>query len=215
MQEYKIKSKDALLVIDVQNDFCSFGSLPVKDGENIVPTVNFLSKKFNYVIFTQDWHPSNHVSFASQHFNRKEFDEIVLPYGEQILWPDHCIRGTTGAEFHKDLNIENASMIIRKGFRKNIDSYSAFFENDKKTPTGLFGFLNEHEINRLFFSGLATDICVKDSIFDAKKLGFECYLIIDCCKGLDEKKITKDLKTMKSHNINILNSSEIDTKSNR
>lgn len=175
----------ALIIIDVQNDFCPGGSLAVPEGDTVIPVINQLSGKFENVIQTQDWHTGNHHSFASAHSGKKPFETINLSYGEQVLWPDHCVQGTKGADFHPDLNTTKTELIIRKGFRKEIDSYSAFFENDHITPTGLAGYLKDRGIDTLFMAGLATDFCVKWSALDGKKLGFDVSVIEDAVRGID------------------------------
>ena len=175
----------ALLVIDVQNDFCPGGSLAVPDGDAIIPLVNDLAASFEHVILTQDWHPPGHHSFASSYEGKQPYDTVELPYGEQILWPDHCVQGTEGAGFHPALHQDRAELILRKGFRRTIDSYSAFFENDQQTPTGLAGYLRERGIDTLHLVGLAADFCVKWSALDGKKLGFEVYVVADAVRGID------------------------------
>ena len=168
---------DALIVVDVQNDFCPGGSLAVKDGNTIISEINKIQKKFNYVFYTQDWHPIDHISFSTNNIGKKVFSTIKVPYGEQVIWPPHCIFNTKGAEFHKELEVKYANAIIRKGFRKEIDSYSGFFENDKVTPTGLEGLLKTLKIKRVFICGLALDFCVNYTALDAKNLGFETIVI--------------------------------------
>ncbi len=175
----------ALIIVDVQNDFCKGGKLSVPDANSIIPNINFLQKKFKTIILTQDWHPKNHKSFASQH-SKKAFSQIKTFYGNQTLWPDHCIQNTNGSNFHEDLKTEKASLIIRKGFRENIDSYSAFFENDKKTITGLNGFLKDISIKKIYLCGLAFDFCVYYTALDAKKLGFEVNIFYNCCKSIND-----------------------------
>jgi nicotinamidase/pyrazinamidase len=175
----------ALLVVDVQNDFCPGGSLAVAEGDEIIPLINELTQHFDHVICTQDWHPAGHLSFASSHEGKNPFDTIELTYGEQILWPEHCVQGTSGADFHPDLDLKMANLIIRKGFRKEIDSYSAFFENDHETPTGLTGYLRECKIDMLFIAGLATDFCVHWSAVDGREQGFEVFVIDDASRGID------------------------------
>lgn len=175
----------ALLVIDIQNDFCPGGALAVAEGDAIIAPVNALMDAAPHVILTQDWHPHDHSSFASQHDGKNPFETISMPYGEQTLWPDHCIQGSPGAEFHPALNLNRAEMIIRKGYRKEIDSYSAFFENDRTTPTGLHGALHERGITRLIMVGLATDFCVAFSALDAARLGYDCTVVMDCCRAID------------------------------
>jgi nicotinamidase/pyrazinamidase len=178
-------ASDVLLVVDVQNDFCPGGALPVPRGNEVVPIVNRLAASFAHVLLTQDWHPPGHRSFASSHPGRQAFDTIELDYGTQILWPDHCVQGTAGAEFHPDLAIRKAEVVIRKGFRREIDSYSTFFENDRKTPTGLAGYLRERGLTRVFLAGLAFDFCVRFSAEDARNSGFICFVIEDACRGID------------------------------
>jgi nicotinamidase/pyrazinamidase len=175
----------ALLIIDVQNDFCPGGALAVPEGDLVVPIINEMINSFNHVIQTQDWHPVEHHSFASSHDGKDPYDTIQADYGEQILWPDHCIQGTNGAEFHPRLNTHKSEVIIRKGFRPEIDSYSTFFENDHETKTGLTGYLNERGITDLFVCGLATDFCVKWSVLDGIKEGFTIHIIKDAVKGID------------------------------
>jgi nicotinamidase/pyrazinamidase len=175
----------ALLVIDVQNCFLPGGSLAVKDGEQVVPVINKLAKAFSNVVLTQDWHTGGHISFASSHGGKKPFETVDLDYGKQVLWPDHCVQGTDGAALSKDLEIPHAGLVIRKGFRKNVDSYSAFTEADGKTTTGLAAYLKARNIERLFLAGLATDFCVAWSALDARKAGFETYVIEDACRGID------------------------------
>lgn len=174
-----------LLIVDVQNDFCAQGALPVPFGEEVIPVINRLSRRFAHVIMTQDWHCEDHLSFATSHPGKRPYDEIDLPYGRQVLWPDHCVRDTRGAEFHPDIDVENCELIIRKGYRREIDSYSAFFENDRHTPTGLTGYLRERGLTRLFIAGLATDYCVADTALDARRLGFEVTVIENACRGID------------------------------
>ena len=180
-----IRSDDLLLVIDVQNDFCTRGRLAVADGDDVVPIVNRLAQRFNHIVLTQDWHPSGHSSFATSHPGRAAFESIEMPYGQQTLWPDHCVQGTPGAAFHPDLLTERAELIIRKGFRPGIDSYSAFFENDRRTPTGLAGYLRERNLGRLFLVGLATDYCVNYSAIDARRHGFDVVVIESGCRAID------------------------------
>lgn len=175
----------ALVVIDLQNDFCPGGALAVTEGDQIVPLVNRLIDEHDHVILTQDWHPAGHSSFASSHAGRQPFETVAMPYGDQTLWPDHCIQGSTGGEFHPELEWTKAELIIRKGFRPAIDSYSAFFENDHRTPTGLGGYLRERGITTLTFVGLATDYCVAYSAIDAVKLGFKATVLLDGTRGID------------------------------
>ena len=175
----------ALLVIDVQNDFCPGGALAVPEGDQIVGPINDLMQDFDAVILTQDWHPANHSSFASQHDGKAPMELIEMPYGMQVLWPDHCVQGTDGAAFHPDLDTDRADLIIRKGYNPAIDSYSAFFENDKTTPTGLEGYLRTRQITRLTLVGLATDFCVNYSAVDAARLGFETTVRMELCRAID------------------------------
>jgi len=186
-QGTKIKpgAQDVLLVIDVQNCFTPGGSLAVKDGDAIVPLINKLAGGFEHVVLTQDWHTPGHVSFASSHPGKKPFETTSLPYGTQVLWPDHCVQGTDGANLHPALKIPHAELVIRKGYRKDVDSYSAFMEADGKTPTGLAGYLRERGLSRCYFVGLATDFCVGWSALDARKAGFEAVVIEDACRGID------------------------------
>jgi nicotinamidase/pyrazinamidase len=181
----KITDRDVLLVVDVQNDFCPGGNLPVPNGDEVVPIVNRLGSRFAHVVLTQDWHPHGHQSFASSHPGRKPFETITLPYGEQVLWPDHCVQGTTGAEFHGHLQVPHAELVLRKGYHRTIDSYSAFFENDRTTPTGLSGYLRERGLKRLFVAGLALDFCVRYSAEDAHRAGFGVVVIDDACRAID------------------------------
>jgi nicotinamidase/pyrazinamidase len=177
--------EQALVVIDVQNDFCPGGALAVAGGDEIVPLINDLAKGFDHVLLTQDWHPAGHSSFASSHAGRKPFETIMMPYGDQTLWPDHCVQGSDGAAFHPWLEWTKAELVVRKGFRKAIDSYSAFFENDRKTPTGLAGYLGERQIRAITLAGLATDYCVAYSALDAAHLGFRVTVRLDCCRAID------------------------------
>jgi nicotinamidase/pyrazinamidase len=182
-----IKPDDAsaLIVIDVQNCFLPGGSLAVKDGEQVVPIINRLAKSFANVVLTQDWHTPGHVSFATTHSGKKPFETVNLPYGKQVLWPDHCVQGTESASLSKDLAVPHAGLVIRKGFNKNVDSYSAFTEADGKTTTGLAAYLKARKVKRVFLAGLATDYCVAWSALDARKAGFETYVIEDACRGID------------------------------
>jgi nicotinamidase/pyrazinamidase len=180
-----ISDDDLLLIIDVQNDFCPGGALAVADGDAVVPVVNRLAERFDHVVLTQDWHPSGHSSFATAHPGSAPFETIAMAYGQQTLWPDHCIQGTQGAAFHPRLATERAELVIRKGFRNAIDSYSAFYENDRRTPTGLAGYLRERGLRRIFLAGLATDFCVHYSAMDARRLGFDTVLIESGCRAID------------------------------
>ena len=176
---------DVLLVVDIQNDFCPGGSLSVPRGDEVVPVINALAQKFAHVVLTQDWHPSGHLSFASSHPGKKPYDFIEVTYGAQILWPDHCVQGTKGAAFRDDLKITPAELVLRKGYHREIDSYSAFYENDRTTPTGLGGYLRERGFKRVFLAGLAFDFCVRYSADDAHREGFETVVIEDGCRAID------------------------------
>lgn len=180
-----MNTDSVLLVMDVQNDFLPGGALAVPRGDEVVPIVNRLAARFDNVILTQDWHPRNHISFASRHPGSKPYDTIDLPYGPQILWPDHCVQGSRGAEFHAALAIEQAQAVIRKGYHAHTDSYSALLEADRRTPTGLAGMLRERGIRRVYCCGLATDFCVAWSALDAQAAGFETYVIEDACRAID------------------------------
>ncbi|HXU87273.1 MAG TPA: bifunctional nicotinamidase/pyrazinamidase [Methylomirabilota bacterium] len=176
---------DVLAVIDVQNCFLPGGTLPVPEGDKVIPIINRLAPAFRHVILTQDWHTSGHISFASSHSGKKPFDTVTLPYGKQVLWPDHCIQGTADADLHRELKIPHAELIIRKGYRQQVDSYSAFLEADRKTKTGLAGYLQERGFKRVFLTGLATDFCVAWSALDARRAGFEALVIEDATRGID------------------------------
>ena len=176
---------EVLLIVDVQNDFCPGGALAVPQGDEIVPVVNRLAHEFAHVILTQGWHPRGHASFASSHRGKQPFDTIEVSYGQQILWPDHCVQGTQGAAFHPRLDVPRAELAIRKGFRSAIDSYSAFRENDRRTPTGLASYLKERGFERITLSGLATDFCVLFSAIDARDAGFEVSVATSACRGID------------------------------
>ena len=178
-------AQEALIVIDMQYDFCPGGALAVAEGDAIIPTINRLIGKFDHVILTQDWHPSGHSSFASSHPGKAPFESIDMAYGPQTLWPDHCIQGTRGAEFHDALDWTKAELVVRKGFRKGIDSYSAFYENDHKTPTGLGGYLKERGISKVTLCGLATDFCVAFSALNAVSQGFSTSVISEASRGID------------------------------
>jgi nicotinamidase/pyrazinamidase len=183
-QQFRPDNNDALLIVDVQNDFCSGGALAVPGGETVIPVVCRVAELFDHVILTQDWHPRGHLSFASSHPGRKPLDVIKAPYGDQVLWPDHCIQGSEGAAFHRNLVVPRAELIIRKGFHRDIDSYSALYENDRRTPTGLGGYLRERGLSRIFIVGLAFDFCVRYSAEDASRHGFAAYVIEDGCRGI-------------------------------
>jgi nicotinamidase/pyrazinamidase len=177
--------RDVLLVVDVQNDFCPGGNLAVQRGDEVVPVINALAKTFAHVILTQDWHPPGHQSFASSHAGAKPFQTIAVAYGPQVLWPDHCVQGTKGAAFRDDLKITHAELILRKGYHREIDSYSSFYENDRTTRTGLAGYLRERGFARVYLAGLAFDFCVRYSAEDAHREGFEAIVIEDACRAID------------------------------
>jgi nicotinamidase/pyrazinamidase len=181
----EIGSTDVLLVIDVQNDFCPGGALAVAGGDLVIQPILKITEKFEHIVLTQDWHSPHHASFASAHPGKRPFEQIELRYGAQTLWPDHCVQGTKGAEFHPGLTIPQAELILRKGFRPEIDSYSAFFENDHETATGLAGYLRERNLNRVFLCGLAYDYCVGYSALDARRRGFEAIIFRDACRPID------------------------------
>ncbi len=181
----QIKSHDVLIVVDVQKDFCPGGALVVPHGDEVIGPIHRIAPLFQHIVLTQDWHTPDHSSFASAHPGKKPFETIELDYGTQTLWPDHCVQGTHGAEFHPDLQLTRAELILRKGFRPQIDSYSAFFENDRTTPTGLAGYLRERELNRVFLAGLAYDFCVGYSALDARRLGLEAYVLRNACRAID------------------------------
>ena len=180
-----INGTDVLIVVDIQNDFCPGGALAVPRGDEIVPIVNRLAARFRNVVLTQDWHPAGHFSFASTHPGKKPFETIAAPYGPQVLWPDHCVQGTPGAEFHRSLQIPHAALVVRKGMDRTIDSYSTFYENDRTTPTGLIGYLRERGFSRVFLAGLAFDFCVRYSAEDARREGFTVFVVEDACRGID------------------------------
>ncbi len=197
---------DVLLVIDVQNDFCPGGSLGVKDGDKIIKNINSIQDKFNNVVLTQDWHPKNHSSFVTEYKDKEVFSTVKMPYGDQTIWPAHCIQGTKGADFHKDLNTLKANTIIRKGFRREIDSYSAFWENDRVTPTGLEGSLKSLGVNRVFVCGLALDFCVAYSAIDSSIAGFDTFVLMNATKPVDlPGSIDTTLEAFKKYNINKVN----------
>jgi len=177
--------QEVLIIVDVQNDFCPGGALAVPHGDEIVPAVNRLAAEFRHVVLTQDWHPRGHSSFASSHPGKQPFEAIEVAYGQQILWPDHCVQGTQGAALHPALEVPHAELVLRKGFRSAIDSYSAFFENDHRTPTGLAGYLRERGFGRLTLCGLATDFCVFYSALDGRKAGFDVDVVTGVCRGID------------------------------
>ncbi len=206
----KVDDTSALLVIDVQNCFLPGGSLAVKDGDQVIPVINRLAKGFANVVMTQDWHTPGHVSFASSHAGKKPFETIDLPYGKQVLWPDHCVQGTDGASLSKALSIPQAELIVRKGYHKDVDSYSAFTEADGKTTTGLAAWLKARKLQRLFVAGLATDFCVAWTALDARKAGFDAYVVEDACRGIDTQgSLAKAWADMEKAGVKRIQSSDI------
>jgi len=205
-------NNSVLLVVDVQVDFCPAGNLPVSDGDKVVPVINRLAQAFPRIVATQDWHPQDHVSFASNHPGAGPFDTIRGKEGEQILWPDHCVPGTEGAEFHPDLDTLSFDLIVRKGTDPQLDSYSAFFENDRKTPTGLHFYLEGLEVKSVYLAGLALDVCIYYSAMDALKLGFQTVVVEDACRGIDTPPGTLKtcLEEMRSAGVRILKAAEVE-----
>jgi nicotinamidase/pyrazinamidase len=200
----------ALLIVDVQNDFCPGGALAVPGGDEVIEPINTLMNSFDCVVQTQDWHPQDHLSFASNHSDKEPFSTTEMEYGEQVLWPDHCVQGTKGAKFHTDLRTKPSQLIVRKGFRKHIDSYSAFFENDQKTVTGLHGYFQERSVEELVVTGLATDFCVKWTVLDALKLGYKVTLAEDAVRGIDmDGSVNEAMKEMKEAGVTVKNSNDI------
>jgi nicotinamidase/pyrazinamidase len=196
--------RDVLLIVDVQNDFCPGGALAVPDGDAIIPAVNRLARSFAHVILTQDWHTPGHASFASSHPGKRPFEAIEVSYGTQILWPDHCVQGTRGARFHPELNVPHAELVVRKGFRSAIDSYSAFRENDRLTPTGLAGYLRERGLERITMCGLATDFCVVFSAIDGREAGFEVTVVTGACRGIDvDGSVARAMRSMSEAGVSV------------
>ncbi len=181
----EIAASDALLVVDLQYDFMPGGALAVAGGDEVVAVANRVAHRFANVVLTQDWHPAGHISFASHHAGRRPFETVTLEYGAQVLWPDHCVQGTRGAELHRDLDVPHAQLVLRKGYHAHTDSYSAFVEADRRTPTGLAGYLRERGIARVFLLGLATDFCVAWSALDARAAGFDAVVVADGCRAID------------------------------
>ena len=205
-----LTSTDALVVIDVQNDFCPGGALAVAEGDLVVPLVNRIAPGFAVRVFTQDWHPADHMSFAASHPGAAPFSSVEMPYGPQVLWPVHCVQGTPGAAFHPDLETGAADLVVRKGFRPEIDSYSAFFENDHVTPTGLAGYLRDRGVRRVWLAGLATDFCVSWSAIDAVAHGFEVTVLEDACRAIDlDGSLDTALRQMRSGGIRIARAGEL------
>jgi len=205
------KDKNVLLIVDIQNDFCPGGKLAVNEGDKIIPIINSLIPRFDRVVGTQDWHPQNHKSFATNHKGKKEYDIIDLHGIDQVLWPVHCVQGTEGADFHKNLNVNKLDMIVRKGTNPDVDSYSTFLDNDKKIMTGLKGYLNGLGINQIFIAGLATDYCVYYSALDSINYGFDTYVIIDACRGVNVPagSIDNAVNDMKTNNVKIIHSENL------
>jgi nicotinamidase/pyrazinamidase len=200
----------ALLIIDCQRDFCPGGALAVTGGHEIMPLIHDLQSRFAHVILTQDWHPADHSSFASQHKGLAAFQTVAMDYGLQVLWPDHCVQGSRGAEFHEGLDTTRAELILRKGYARGVDSYSAFFENDKRTRTGLEGYLRERGIGTLYLCGLATDYCVAFSALDARKLGFETHVVMDACRAIDlNGSLAAQMQAMRQAGVGLINCGEI------
>lgn len=200
-----LPSNHALIIVDVQNDFCPDGALAVPGGNSIIGRINHLQQDFDHVVLTQDWHPQSHQSFASNHEGKAPYDQVIMPYGEQILWPDHCVQGSHGAAFHADLETDRANLVLRKGMNPSIDSYSAFFENDQKTRTGLEGYLRERGVTAVTLVGLATDFCVRFSAVDAAKLGFEVSVDINACRGINlDGSLEAAIADMRAHSIKLL-----------
>lgn len=200
-----------LLAIDIQNDFCPGGQLGVPEGDRIIPVVNRLSEQFDHMILTQDWHPADHSSFASSHAGKEPYETIQMPYGDQVLWPDHCVQNSDGAAFHPELDTERAEVIIRKGFRRDVDSYSAFFENDQKTQTGLAGYLRERGFTDIYVCGLATDFCVRWSVLDGRNEGFRMHVVEDGVKGIDlDGSVDQAWREMKEVGAEVIRSGDID-----
>ena len=204
------RDRDAFLAIDVQNDFSTGGALAVPDGDAVVAPVNALMALFSHVVATQDWHPAGHASFAASHPGAAPFSVVEMPYGRQTLWPVHCVQGTPGAGFHPGFALDRATAIVRKGWRAQVDSYSAFFENDRKTPTGLNGLLRERGVTRVFLAVLATDFCVSFSALDARRLGFEVFVVLDACRAIDlDGSLSAAREAWRAEGIAVVEASEI------
>lgn len=205
-----ISSRAALLVIDVQNDFIPGGQLPVPEGDHIVPLINRLARQFKQVVIAQDWHPAGHASFASSHPGHQPYDVIELPYGEQTLWPEHCVQATPGAELHPELDLPHAQLIIRKGCNPDIDSYSAFLEADRRTTTGLSGYLKERGIDTVYMVGLALDFCVMYSALDARAAGFNAFVVLDACRAIDiNGSLAAAMDRMQGAGVGLIQSTEL------
>lgn len=206
----RIDAQDVLLVVDVQNDFCPGGALAVAGGDEVIAPIHRVARLFPHIILTQDWHPADQVSFATAHPGKKPFELVEMPYGDQTLWPPHCVQGSRGAEFHPKLRLPQAELILRKGFRRDIDSYSAFFENDRATPTGLAGYLRERDLKRVIFAGLAFDYCVGYSALDARRLGLPAMVLRDACRAIGLKdSVTKIEAQFAQAGVAVIESTEI------
>jgi nicotinamidase/pyrazinamidase len=200
-----VSERDVLIVTDPQVDFCPGGALAVPEGDAIMPVINRLARRFAHVVVTQDWHPPGHISFASAHPGKKPFETIEVDYGPQTLWPDHCVQGTAGAAFHPALDLPNVELVIRKGYHPAIDSYSAFRENDRKTPTGLTGYLRERGLTRVTLCGLATDFCVFFSAIDAREAGFETAVVLEASRAIDvDSSLARALVAMRDAGISFI-----------
>ncbi len=200
----------ALVIVDIQNDFCPGGALAVPGGDEVIEPTNKLAAGFDCIVQTQDWHPQDHLSFASNHTDKEPYETIEMDYGEQVIWPDHCVQGTEGAEFHPGLETSSSQLIVRKGFRKHIDSYSAFFENDDQTVTGLHGYLQERGVEDLYVVGLATDFCVKWTVLDGLKLGYNVHLVEDAVRGIDiDGSVDAAMQEMKEAGVVLTDSNKI------
>lgn len=205
-----MNDSSVLLVVDAQYGFMPGGGLPVEDGDAIVPVINRIAPRFSHVVLTQDWHPRDHVSFAANHPGKKPFETIALPYGEQVLWPVHCVQGSPDASVHEELRLDHAQLIIRKGFRRDVDSYSAFVEADRSTTTGLEAYLKAHDIRQLYLCGLATDYCVAWSALDARAAGFEAIVIEDACRAIDlDGSLAKAWADMEAAGVRRIQSAEL------
>lgn len=207
----RIQKGDALLVVDVQNDFCPGGALAVPDGDTVVPVINRISRAFPVVVATQDWHPEGHISFASRHEGKNPFEVVEIQGPEQVLWPDHCVEGTPGADLHPELDATALRFVLRKGTNREVDSYSAFVENDRKTTTGLAGLLRELGVERVFVSGLATDVCVRATALDGRNAGFRVVVLEDACRAVDVPpgNLDRALEEMRDRGVIILHSEEL------